>query len=374
MSKKGENIRKRSDGRWEARILLKTNNISRYHSIYGHSYREVKEKKENFIKNSNLPKRQCSDKNRITMEQVLNSWILDKELFLKKSTVLKYKNIIATHIVPEIGNININEINNDTINKFLVSKQGTGRVDGKGGLSNSYIKTMAIIISSCINFAIDNGLRSPMVGKVSKLVIKKNEITVLTKEKQKELEDKLMYSNSVTELGILLALNSGLRIGEMCALKWENIDFDNRILHVRQSIVRVPDESGTGKRKTVLMVDNPKSQHSIRDIPINSKLYSVLIRYEYDEPTDYILSGTSRFISPRTFEYRFHKVLSRHKIDDFNFHTLRHTFATRCIECGVDIKSLSEIMGHSNVNITLNSYVHSSFENKRLQLEKLNNL
>lgn len=374
MSKRGENIRKRSDGRWEARVLQKNNGISKYHSIYGHSYKEVREKKEIYLKTNSVSLKESHDTNNITMSQVLDSWILSKELFLKKSTILKYKNIIATHILPELGNLNINNINNDIINKFLLDKQISGRMDGKGGLSNSYIKTMAIILSSCIDYAVNNRLCSPLPGKVLKPIIKKNEVMVLNKAMQKELEDKLSYSDSMTEVGILLALNSGLRIGEICALRWENIDFVNRILYVRQSIVRVPDELNSDKHKTMLVVDNPKSQHSVRDIPINSKLYSILEKYKYNRLTDYILSGTSQFISPRTFEYRFHRVLNKHRIQDFNFHMLRHTFATRCIECGVDVKSLSEIMGHSNVNITLNSYVHSSFENKRIQLEKLNNI
>lgn len=374
MSKRGENIRKRSDGRWEARVLLRNGNKPTYHSIYGHSYREVREKKELFIKQSALPEQITVKPKTITMEQILNSWILDRELFLKKSTILKYKNIIEMHIMPEFRDMDINDINSDIINQFLVRKQETGRIDGKGGLSNSYIKSIAIILSSCLNYAVANGIRTPLPGKVAKPSVNKHEIVVLNKEVQREMERKLLPSDSLTELGILLALNAGLRIGEVCALKWKDIDFTNRIIHIRQSIVRVSAETNTSERKTVLIVDTPKSPHSVRDIPINSKLYEILEDHKSSSSMNYIMSGTSKFVSPRTFEYRFHKVLRKHNMKDFNFHTLRHTFATRCIECGVDVKSLSEIMGHSNVNITLNNYVHPSFENKRLQLEKINDL
>ena len=177
--------------------------------------------------------------------------------------------------------------------------------------------------------------------------------------------------SSTTELGIIIALNTGVRIGELCALRWDDIDMINNIIHIRHSVIRVPADTINSTAKTKLVIGSPKSEHSTRDIPITTKLQKHLKNNMPLVSSNYVLSGSSSFLSPRTFEYRFHKVLDEHNIDNFNFHMLRHTFATKCIECNVDVKTLSEIMGHSNVNITLNNYVHPSFEDKRYQLEKI---
>jgi integrase len=375
MSKRGENIRKRKDGRWEARIKIDINGANKYHSIYGHSYKEVKEKKELYLKNFPLsPPAQDNSANKMTVEHLLNLWILDKELQLKKSTILKYKTIIATHIIPELGNVKLNNIDNDIINKFLLEKMKKGRKNGNKGLSNSYIKTMSIILSSSINYAVELGVCAPLRGKISKPSVQKSKIMVLSKEVQCNLENRLSSTNSTTELGIIIALNTGLRIGELCALRWSDIDMTNNIIHISHSVIRVSTDANISDKKTMLIIDTPKSEHSVRDIPITTKLQDYLKATTPINNGNYILSNSHIFLSPRTFEYRFHKVLNEHNIDDFNFHMLRHTFATRCIECNVDIKTLSEIMGHSNVNITLNNYVHPSFEDKRSQLEKLSQI
>lgn len=376
MSKRGENIRKRKDGRWEARIKIKVNGENKYHSIYAYSYREAKEKKNMYLKNHSLS-RPLSETpaNKVTMEQLLNAWIIDKELHLKKSTLLKYKTIITTHIVPAIGNVEIKELDADTINKLLADKMKSGRKEGNKELSNSYIKTMSIILSSALNYAVISGLCDPLRGKISKPSVPKAKIIVLSKEDQYNLEKNISPSNSTTELGIIIALNTGLRIGELCALRWGDIDMTNNIIHVKHSVIRVAADSPVNSnKKTKLIIDTPKSEHSIRDIPITQKLQHYLKSCIPVDNRNYILSNSTIFLSPRTFEYRFHKVLEECDIDSFNFHILRHTFATRCIECNVDIKTLSEIMGHSNVNITLNNYVHPSFDDKRSQLEKLNTL
>lgn len=376
MSKRGENIRKRKDGRWEARIKIKINGKVKYHSIYAYSYREAKEKKNAYLKNySPSPPLSETAANKITMEQLLNAWIIDKELHLKKSTLLKYKTIITTHIVPEIGKVEVKELDTDIINKLLADKMKSGRKDGNKELSNSYVKTMSIIIASALDYAVTSGLRDPLRGKIAKPSVPKAKIVVLSKEDQYNLEKNISPSNSTTELGIIIALNTGLRIGELCALRWSDVDMINNIIHVKHSVIRVSAESSVnGNKKTKLIIDSPKSEHSIRDIPITQKLRHHLKTCIPVDSKNYILSNSTIFLSPRTFEYPFHKVLEACDIDSFNFHILRHTFATRCIESNVDIKTLSEVMGHSNVNITLNNYVHPSFDDKRSQLEKLNTL
>lgn len=366
MARKGENIHKRKDGRWEARIrITKLNGKTSYHSIYGKTYSEVKEKKEYYLKNRNQI---AASFKKITFGEVLEMWLEHRFFHQKESTRLKYQNIINTHIKPVFGTIDINAIDEVFINRFLADKKEFGRIGKKGELSNSYIKTMAIIIDSVLSYAAEKDYRPPLKSKIQKPQIDKKEISVLPVETQKQLESALCHDDSKTALGILIALNTGLRIGEICALKWENVDLQNKIIRVKNSVVRVSD-TGYGSQKTKYIVAEPKTKTSIRDIPITTKLYPILLNAK--EKKVYVISDTNEFVCPRTFEYRFHRILEEYSIPDTNFHTLRHTFATRCVEKNVDTKSLSEILGHSNVSITLNYYVHPSFELKRNQLEKM---
>ena len=185
-----------------------------------------------------------------------------------------------------------------------------------------------------------------------------------------QYKQKKTYNPTNTDLGIMLALYTGMRLGEICALKWEDIDLEHKIIHVRHTISRIKNQDPSVDAKTVLILDTPKTKTSRRDIPISSKLFRFLDMAHRNE-CNYVISGDTNFMSPRTFEYRFQKKLDCCGVPRINFHGLRHTFATRCIERGVDIKSLSEILGHANVGITLNTYVHSSMDQKRKQIEKL---
>ena len=162
------------------------------------------------------------------------------------------------------------------------------------------------------------------------------------------------------------------RIVERLDLKvyTDDIDLKNCMIHVRHTVVRVRDHDGAASG-TSLKIDRPKTPASIRRIPICSNLFRILSACESQAASEYVVSERPGFISPRTFEYRYHKILKANRIPSINFHGLRHTFATRCIEAGVDVKSLSEVLGHANAAITLNTYVHSSMELKRAQLEKL---
>ena len=155
----------------------------------------------------------------------------------------------------------------------------------------------------------------------------------------------------------------------MCALKWSNIDFENGLVRVSKALQRVSDKLGKGKTK--IAVTSPKSKTSVRDIPVPSFILDILKQEKRFEEY-YILSGTSKPIEPRTMQNRFKAVLKNCGIRNANFHLLRHTYATVCIESGFDAKTVSELLGHSNVNITLNRYVHSSMETKRKCVDRLN--
>ena len=228
---------------------------------------------------------------------------------------------------------------------------------------------MASIIQSALQFAVDEGYCQPLKSTVCKPPLEKKDLRILTKDEQEQLEAFLYSSVDLVGVGIMISLYAGLRIGEICALSWEDIDLASGIIHIRHTIARVPCTDPQKDAKTSLIVDTPKTKASLRDIPISSLLQEQLATVK--SSTGFILTDSQTFVSPRTYEYRFHKVLDNCGIDQVNYHTLRHTFATRCIEAGVDVKSLSEMLGHANVGITLNTYVHPSMDLKRLQLEKL---
>ena len=171
-------------------------------------------------------------------------------------------------------------------------------------------------------------------------------------------------------LGILLSLNTGLRIGEICALKWENIDLKEKNIYVKKTLQRVYD---TENKKTKIIIDKPKTENSIRCIPLNSKIYEELnkIKKGFSEKDFFLTGADGIYIEPRVYQNYYKNMLKSSKVKEYNFHVLRHTFATNCIEVGMDIKSLSEILGHATVDITLNRYVHSSRKMKEKYLEKI---
>ena len=367
MAKRGDRIRRRSDGRWEGRIKIGTypNGKTKYKSLYGKSYKDVREKMDRFDLSAVLPiKTECS-----TLNDIIYYWLKNSNINRKGSTVHKYEYLIENHISTTIGNAKIEQFSSELFNSFLTEKMKNGRLDGKGGLSQSYVKTMAIIIQSSIDFCIKEEKCSSMVFSINKPIIPKKEIQILSKECQSILETEIFIDVDLVKLGVMISLQTGLRIGEICALSWDDIDFQNDIIHIRHTISRVRcDELGVS---THLIIDTPKTDASVRDVPLPSVIKPYLLEKYHERVSNYVVADKLGFISPRTFEYRYHKLLQKCEIQSINFHALRHTFATRCVEVGMDIKTLSEILGHADVAITLKTYVHSSMEIKRIQIEKL---
>ena len=369
MPKKGEHIYKRKDGRWEGRYRNGTdlNGRAIYKSVYGKNYYEVKKKLNACEETKEAIK--ISSKQSPLFKDAVSLWQKTNASRYKGATALKYENLINNHILPVLGGYKLSEFNKVLLAGFMDTKLNCGRIDRSGGLSASYVRSIMLVVLEIIDFAAEENMCSVPKSKIHKPPVEKNELEILDSVTQTHLEKQLIMSPDETGVGILLSLNTGLRIGEVCALKWTDIDFENAILHIRSTVARVKDENGNGMTK--LIIDKPKTKSSVRDIPIPKRLMDILVLLYEKRRSEYVISDRAGFISPRTYEYRFHKVFEKHHIKSVNYHALRHTFATRCIEHGVDVKTLSEILGHSNVSITLNTYVHSSMERKREQLEKL---
>ncbi len=362
MVKKEENIRKRKDGRLKNRTAY--DGQTPYHSIYENKYLGVKEKLQFMSLNDDE-----SELHQLLFCDVSEIWLSSKRLSAKGATLNKYHYMLEKHILPQLGHLRLSEINNFVLNSFLEQKLKSGRTDGNGGLSPSYVSGLRLIINSILIFSEEEGFYCGKKAKMSKLKIEKAEVSVINKKDIKVLEKRLYENLNTTNLGILLALQLGLRIGEVCALRWCDINFNEKVLCVTHTIARVRDEENLTKTKLIL--DTPKTKSSLRKIPICSKLFKALEKAKKQSVSEFVVSERGTFLSPRTFDYRFHQALNRFDIPQVNFHVLRHTFATMCVESGIDIKTLSEILGHSNVSITLNTYVHSSMDLKRKQLEKL---
>ena len=235
------------------------------------------------------------------------------------------------------------------------------------------LRSITIVINAALKYAVNENLCMPLKNPIYKPSIPKQELLIFSKEEQRRLECFLLNNLNNTTVGIYISLHTGLRIGEICALTWNNVDLENLTIKIRHTIARVKHISEEFNEKSQLIIDSPKTKSSNRDIPISTSLLSVLKAVKKDSINKFVLSDTDTFIKPRTYEYRYHQILNKCNLPALNYHALRHTFATRCIEAGVDAKSLSEILGHANVSITLNTYVHSSMEMKRNQLEKIVN-
>ena len=371
MPRHGENIYKRKDGRWEGRYILgyRESGKARYGAVYAHSYQEVKQKL-NQAKNGQLVKRTA-----VTVEELFDLWLERERSFVKQSTYSNYCTLIRSHILPEIGHMRLEKVTSFILDKLVTQKLQDGRLDNGGGLSPKTVQNIVILIKSAFKFAhrefhIPNAAENIGLPRVST-----KEIEVFSNEEIVQLTQYLSKDCDISKLGILLCLYTGIRLGEVCALKWSDFDFQENFLKIRRTIQRIQNPE-PGPPKTKVIIDSPKSKKSIRDIPLPGNLAKDLNRYsQASSENGFILTGSPYYyIEPRTYQSRYKMYLQKGGIPYRNFHALRHTFATKCIELGVDIKSLSEILGHSSVTITLNRYVHSSMDLKQQQINKLEQL
>ena len=303
-------------------------------------------------------------KNKILYSDWIYEWLIDKKEYIKESTYANYSNNIFNHIIPKLGNIYIQDLNHKTIQDFLLNLFKNGRKDGAGGLSEKTIKDITIIIKGSLRKAINEEkirhfeltFNYPKDNKDSKIYI-------LSKHEQNKLTNYVLENLTNRNVGLLISLYSGLRIGELCALQWNDIDFKKNILSVNKTIQRVYIKD-KDKNISKVIITTPKTKNANREIPINKEFLELLKKLK-TKGDDYIITGSNKYLEPRTYRKYFNKVLKQVKIKQFNFHSLRHTFATNCISLGVDYKTVSELLGHANVNITLNLYVHPRLSQKK---------
>lgn len=304
--------------------------------------------------------------------------------YVKQSTYSLYFRMIQRHIIPAFGDFPLEHITETHIRDFMNQKLSEGRLDGGGGLSEKTVRELLSLLNSILKSANSAGLiQANPLRNVKRPKLLNDEMRVFSHREQRRIERAVIDLGEGVYLGVTLCPYTGLRVGELCALRWRNINFERRTLTVAATLQRI-QSTNPAHGKTEIIIDAPKSRRSFRTLPLTSGMAQKLRAYyaslpnSRKTPDDFVFNNPgltgNRFIEPRLFGKYFHQVLRQARVKNANFHALRHTFATRCVELNMDIKSLSEVLGHSSVSITLNKYVHSFLEQKRKGMSKLDSI
>lgn len=360
MSKRGLNIYRRKDGRYEGRYAdgYGENGKKKYRSIYGKTYTEVKDKLLQIKAKVIIPNRESG----LTVKGLFTEWLSAKQTQTKASTYANYAFKAEKHLIPAFGNLKIEMLSPSKVYDFIMERQSKG-------LSNRYISDLIIVLKNMTRYAAKVHHCINPIADVELPKKEKHELDLYNKSEQNRLKSALLTDIDITKLAILIALFTGVRIGELCGLKWSDIDLAAKTIRIERTIQRIRVR---GKAtRTELVEATPKSYSSVRTIPIPEFLIRMLKAFKPSNADAYIVTGNGNLPDPRTMQYRFKALLTKTGLRTLNFHSLRHLFATNCVELGFDVKTLSEILGHSSVEITLNRYVHSSIERKRQCMDML---
>ena len=250
----------------------------------------------------------------------------------------------------------------------------SGELLYRDGLAPKTVKDILVVLRAVLRYT---EKQFPGVFPALEITYPKDprkEMRVLSPEEQNRFIAFLLEDMDSCRFGTLLVLFTGLRIGEICALQWKNISLRSQTIRIDATMQRLRNTEQEESGRTRIVVGPPKSETSVRVIPMTASIAELCRRMDPHEPDAYVLTGTADFMEPRSLQYRMKKYTGACGLEGVHFHTLRHTFATRCVEGGFEIKSLSEILGHSTTTITLDRYVHSSMEMKRSNMNKLSGI
>lgn len=299
-----------------------------------------------------------------TLLTCILAYVESRKSFLKESTYARYRNLIDNYIRSTIGITELSEFNNRKLQYYCDSL-----IEQK--VSLTVIKEIVLLIKlSLRKEAKLNGTTPPYIDLDLPLERKNKKIQFLNKIEQKQIITYIYESKTQKYIGVLLALMTGLRIGEICALKWKDIDLKKRVVVVNKTLQRVCYKG----QKSKILIDEPKTRNSQREVPINNILYDYLLEARPINRELYVLTYSATPTEPRNYRKIFNTLMKKLKLQHISFHALRHTFATRLIENKVDLKTVSELLGHSSVNITISIYVHSEFKTKRKAVKTLDNI
>ncbi len=338
MSKRVSNINRRKDGRYKIRCV-----------------------KEYFSTDTVAP----YPKKHKTFSVFCDEWLLLQRNRVKESTFVKYSNSIEKHIKTMLGEYFPYELTEIRIEQF------SNELLHLKNLSPKTVHDILLLVKAVLTYAKKEVHNMPLV-EMHYPKEQRKEMRVLSREEQLKLTEYLYDNTDNCKFGVLLALMTGLRIGEICALKWRDISLKDMTITVSSTMQRLKQMENGNENKTKIIISTPKSATSARIIPLSDCAGRLCISIKSNDSEAFVLTGkTDKYIEPRVLQYRFKKYAKDIGLENVTFHTLRHTFATRCVEVGFEIKSLSEVLGHSSPKITLERYIHSSIELKRDNMNKL---
>lgn len=353
------NITKRKDGRFMGRFIVcyGENGKPVYQYVYGNTYEEAEKK----VQIGMEIEARFHVGNSISVREVYAEWLSAVSHHVKVSTLANYRMKFEKHILPILGDKPCSLLTAGILNDFISIKLAEG-------LSASYVRDIVVVLKTMLKYAQEEYHFILPLGNVAMPKCEKKQTEKLGESEKNNLVGYLRQNMDITAFGILISLYMGLRIGELCGLKWSDVDFERHVLHIRRTVQRisVPD----GARKTRVIVSSPKSLTSRRSIPIPDCLMTYFRQFRADDAC-WLLSGTDKLIEPRTMQYRYKKILAKAGASGHKYHQLRHTFATNCVEMGFDVKTLSILLGHSSTSLTLNRYVHPDFAHEQRLMNSL---
>ncbi len=305
-------------------------------------------------------------------QEWLNQWLENYiKPTAKQRTSVRYEEIIRQHVVPKLGTLEVSDVSPYIIQCFVTELATSGNLKTGKGLSPSSINVIITVIQNSLRTAYILGVISEYTAdKIKRPKAQEKKVECFSVAEQKKIENYVLSSEKDKLIGILLCLYTGLRLGELLALEWTDIDFSKSELYINKTCHDGKNENGVFGRIT----DTPKTASSIRTIPLPKQLLPILKKAKRKSHSTFVVSNGEKIMAFRSYQRTFASILRKLEISHRGFHSLRHTFATRALECGIDVKTLSEILGHKNPTVTLNRYVHSLMEHKKEMINRLGKL
>ena len=294
---------------------------------------------------------------------IANAWKEYKQHFVKQSSMAAYLLLLNKHILPEFGNCT--ELPEHEVQSFVLRKI-------KGGISAKTVKDILIVLKMIVQYGAKNGWINNYSWDIKYPANEqKKELDVMSTDNFKQILAYLQKNFTFQGLGIIITMNTGMRIGEICGLQWGDIDMDTNCISVQRTVERIYVIEGD-KKFTKLVINTPKTQNSCRQIPMSKDLLALVKPLmKVVNKSYYVLSNSDKPIEPRTYRNYYKDLLAQLGIPDLKFHGLRHSFATKCIEAGCDYKTVSVLLGHANISTTLNLYVHPNADQKKRCIDKM---